>query len=97
MIVDHKMNSLILDSLSDVFGSSFVTNSADEFGVGSEDFSFITHKVPSAFFSICAKSNGYPLHHPKLVVEDEVLKDGILAVVISVFKIFENQDFFEIK
>ena len=96
MLINDKMNALVFNSLCDVFGKEAVVNTADEFGVGSEDFSFITHKVPSAFFSICAKSNGFPLHHPKLVVEDEVIKDGILAVVMAAFKILENRDFSQI-
>lgn len=47
---------------------------------GSEDFAYISHEVPSIMLAIAAgepqKGFKYPLHHPKVMFDDDVLSIG---------------------
>ena len=51
--------------------------------MGSEDFAFVTHEIPSTAILIVAsdaRAGGiYPLHHPKLVFDEKAIESGILA------------------
>jgi len=52
---------------------------------GSEDFSYISQKVPSLLVGIV--SNGdYPLHSSKVVFDEEVLKEGMLIYLLLGFE-----------
>ena len=48
---------------------------------GSEDFSYISHAVPSVMIALCAGNGaeGYPLHHPKVVFDESALCYGATA------------------
>ncbi len=48
---------------------------------GSEDFSYISSAVPSVMIALCAGSgeDGYPLHHPKVVFDENALCYGATA------------------
>ena len=47
---------------------------------GSEDFAYVSHKVPSIMLALAAgqpdKGFGYPLHHPKVMLDESVLPIG---------------------
>ena len=49
-------------------------------GGGSEDFAYISQQVPSVMFAVAAgqaeKGYSYPLHHPKVTFDEEVLPYG---------------------
>lgn len=51
--------------------------------MGSEDFSFVTQEVPSISVFINAgnakEGYSYPMHHPKAIFSDDVLKKGAAA------------------
>lgn len=51
----------------------------------SEDFSFISHKIPSIFLVLNSGNEEegyiYPLHHPKIVFNEDTILTGILAFV----------------
>lgn len=53
--------------------------------MASEDFSYISHEVPTALFNIAAAdsrlSAPYPVHHPKLVLNDSIIPYGITTFV----------------
>lgn len=47
---------------------------------GSEDFAYVSHEVPSIMLALAAgepkKGYEYPLHHPKVMFDDQVLATG---------------------
>ena len=53
--------------------------------MGSEDFAFYTQKLPGAMFrlGVCAKNDAepYPLHHPRLNIDESALPVGIAIFV----------------
>ncbi len=53
--------------------------------MGSEDFAFYTQKLPGAMFrlGVCAKNDAepYPLHHPRLNIDESALPVGIAMFV----------------
>lgn len=53
--------------------------------MASEDFAYISHQVPTALFNIAAAdarlSEPYPVHHPKLVLNEEIFPYGIATLV----------------
>ena len=46
---------------------------------GSEDFAYISQQVPSVMLAICAGNSEHPLHHPKVVFDEEALPFGAAA------------------
>ncbi|MGX6979155.1 M20 metallopeptidase family protein [Vagococcus elongatus] len=53
--------------------------------MGSEDFAYISHKIPTALMMLAAsdlrKGETYSVHHPKLVLDEECLPYGAAAYV----------------
>lgn len=51
-------------------------------GGGSEDFAYISHKVPSVMLALAASDADmkYPLHHPKVVFSEKALPAGAAAL-----------------
>jgi len=53
--------------------------------MGSEDFASIAEKVPSVYFIIGAGTKeqdpgfGYPMHHPRVKFDEEILTTGAAA------------------
>lgn len=54
---------------------------------GSEDFAFISHKMPAILLALAAgdAANGfsYPLHHPKMGLDAQAMQNGICAYAAS--------------
>ena len=46
---------------------------------GSEDFAYISQLVPSVMAAICAGDSQHPLHHPKVIFDEEALPYGAAA------------------
>ena len=46
---------------------------------GSEDFAYISQLVPSVMAAICAGDSQHPLHHPKVIFDEEALPYGTAA------------------
>ena len=46
---------------------------------GSEDFAYISQLVPSVMTAICAGDSQHPLHHPKVIFDEEALPYGTAA------------------
>lgn len=82
---DESVTEPLFEGLSEVFGSS-VTRLTTK-GSGSEDFAYVTEKVPSVMMMISAgdSNDGYtlPVHHPKVVFNEDVLSRGAAAYVIA--------------
>ncbi|MBE6600381.1 MAG: amidohydrolase [Ruminococcaceae bacterium] len=83
LLNDEKATRSALAKLSELLGSERVI-SAEKLGPssfgGSEDFSYVCEKVPSAVLSLTAgeqkKGYEYPLHHPKVKFDESVLSIG---------------------
>lgn len=86
-------------ALADVFGAGKVLvsqalnggNRAS--GGGSEDFAYVSHKVPSVMIALSAGSvkegYAYPLHHPKADFDENILYIG--SVIYAAMGLGENQ------
>ncbi|MBP1043918.1 amidohydrolase [Vagococcus sp. BWB3-3] len=53
--------------------------------MGSEDFAYVSHEIPSVLLGLAAAdsrlSEPYPVHHPKLVLSEDILPYGAAAHV----------------
>jgi amidohydrolase len=89
VLIDESVSKIARDSLAQVFGKAVANPAA--VGMtrlsGSEDFSFVSEKVPSAFLMISAGSPdegfAYTMHHPKATFNEEILTQGAAAYAIS--------------
>lgn len=84
--------------LKDLFGNRLVL-SADNFKGkslkgGSEDFSYISHKVPALMIALgageCEKGFQHSAHHPKVVFDESVLWRGSVALAYLGAKFTED-------
>ena len=57
---------------------------------GSEDFSYISQQVPSIMVALCAGNNGHPLHHPKVVFDEDSLPFGAAAYAAVAAEFLNN-------
>lgn len=56
---------------------------------GSEDFAFISQKVPSVMLSVVAGQNTPPLHHPKVVFDETALSVGAAVYAYTAMRWLE--------
>ncbi len=74
--------SLIKQSLTSIAGSEAVIH-MEKPVMGSEDFAYFSHQVPSAYFIIGGKAAGkdyYPNHHPRFDFDECILEQGAVAL-----------------
>lgn len=89
VVIDGDVAENIRSGLSEVFGDYVMTESSlSKFKMhGSEDFSFVSSKVPSVMLSVSTgcPNEGYEyyLHHPKVTFNEEVLCSGAAMYAIS--------------
>ena len=84
LVNDKDMSDLALKTALSLFGKSkvFTSNELAQTGKtlgGSEDFSYVASRIPSVMVGITATDgdNGpYPLHHPKVIFSESVMKKG---------------------
>ncbi|MBR4942922.1 MAG: amidohydrolase, partial [Clostridia bacterium] len=86
LLNDEKTSRFVEETLKQAFGEDRVFSSNDlgsnvrENSGGSEDFAYISHKVPSVMVALSAgqaeKGYPYPLHHPKAAFDEGVLWRG---------------------
>lgn len=93
---------LVNDPLFSMEISSYIeAMAADSFGVfdaspsaGSEDFAFICNRVPGCMLSLGAqnadKEKRYPLHNPKMIIDEKALPVGTAVFVECAVKWLEN-------
>lgn len=93
LINNKELNELFRNCLKESHGSAMVLNAAehaDSFqGRGSEDFAYISHRIPSAMLALAAGQPDcgyqYPQHHPKVRFDESVLSKGTAAFVSCAF------------
>lgn len=65
-------------------------------GGGSEDFAYVSEKVPSVMVSITAgeKEKGYlfPVHHPKATFDESVLPIGAAVYAVNALRLMANEE-----
>ena len=92
VVVDRKVSADIREALTEMFGIEKVPPE-ELIGMGkmsgSEDFAFITEKVPSLMMMLSAGSieEGYEfsMHHPKVRFHEAVLSQGAAAYAYSAY------------
>ncbi len=81
---DKQLSEQIYSVLNEAFGQKVMI--APKGTSGSEDFAYVSQKVPSLMLSLAAghPQNGYvyPLHHPKVMFDECVLTKGTAAFVL---------------
>ena len=75
MVVDEALSGCVTQYTTELLGKGACP--LNKRGGGSEDFAFISHKVPAAsMFLQVGDGGGYGLHHPKVTFDDSVLWEG---------------------
>ena len=96
LVNDERMSHLTARCLKKLLGDHLAktTRELDPRGGptagGSEDFAYISQQIPAVMVALTAGNNGYPLHHPKVVFDEEVLPTGA-AVYAQTALEFLNQ------
>ncbi len=91
LVNDGKLSALVYKTAgtvsSRVYFSADLTGDAKENSGGSEDFAYISHEVPSVMVALAAgedkKGYTYPLHHPKVKFDEDVLPIGAALYAYS--------------
>ena len=82
MVIDKDFSTAVTDYMKELYGQAIMPIAPGS-GGGSEDFAFISHKVPtvSLFMSAGNSAEGYEhnIHNPKLKLDDSVLWTGSAA------------------
>ncbi|WP_173918899.1 M20 family metallopeptidase [Halobacillus sp. Marseille-Q1614] len=64
----------------------------EPFGMGSEDFSYMTNRLNgSMFFLGCGLNEGYGLHHPKFNLDEAAMEDGVHILLKSAEILLSNE------
>ncbi len=88
LVNDRDRVAFTKKALGQVFDENQVLLSSQLSGArekngGSEDFAYISQRVPSVMMGLCAGNTKdgytYPLHHPKVQFDEDVLWRGVLA------------------
>ena len=79
VLVDEVLQTQVSTILTEAFGEQSVMPMPEKM-MGSEDFSFVTHEVPSIMLSLTTGSPEegylYPMHHPKVMFDEAQLHKG---------------------
>lgn len=89
---DHLVTELIKESANTLYRDMPVYE--EPFGMGGEDFSHITEKIPGTMFFLgCGWTEGQPchLHSPDLKINEEAFPIGISLLVQTAYRLLENQ------
>ena len=82
MVIDSEVSTSVTGYMQELYGQAIMPIAAGS-GGGSEDFAFISHKVPtvSLFMAAGNSKEGYEynIHNPKLKLDDSVLWTGSAA------------------
>ena len=83
LINDEKWTERVCTRLQSVFGRDKAMIMPNGYGGAAEDFAYIAREVPSVMIGLAAgkSSDGYayPLHHPKVQFDENVLWRGAAA------------------
>lgn len=74
----------------------FLIDNQDSAPSGSEDFSYISQKIPTVMLALAAgepkEGYVYPLHHPKVIFDEKALCYGSAVYAYSAIKWLENNN-----
>ncbi len=96
---DEALSGEIEGYLTEIFDENMILNTEKMGGRtnksgGSEDFSYISQKVPSVMLALAAGNTDegykYPQHHPKVMFDEKVLPIGSVVLAQSAFSWLEN-------
>lgn len=94
LLNDSTVSKQIGKSLKNEYDKVLFSNELGGSIGGSEDFSYLTHKVPSLMLSLAAgnidEGYQYPLHHPKVLFDESVLPIGSALYAYTAFKILNS-------
>lgn len=95
LVNDEAMVQFTETSARELLGDELVVNAAS-FGTenthrgGSEDFSYVSKQVPSVMVALAAgepeKGFKYHQHHPKVIFDEAVMKNGSALLAFSAYK-----------
>lgn len=90
MVIESELAADTLRYMKDLFGDSAIdlsVISGGKAGGGSEDFAFVSHRVPTVSMFLTAGSSNdgyiYSQHHPKVRFDDSVLYRGSAAYAFA--------------
>ena len=89
VVCDGTVADDVRESLSAVFGMEVFSSSiiGMQRNNGSEDFSYVTQKIPSVMMMLsagsCDDGFDYPLHHPKAKFDEDALAQGAAAYTVA--------------
>lgn len=95
LINDEKMADEIGGYVKDIVGEKSVISYRGS-GMGSEDFASFTYEVPSLYLMLGAGTKeenpqyGYPMHHPSVVFNEEILSTGAAIHAYSAIQWLKN-------
>ncbi len=99
LVNNEKLSLAVEEYTKELLGETSVVNT-NAFGKnssqsgGSEDFSYISRKVPSLMLAVAAGNSEegykYPQHHPKVNFDESVLKIGAAVYAYNAIKWLEN-------
>lgn len=101
LVNDAALCELAQTSLERVLGAKKALSVAklggsEPSGGGSEDFAYISHKIPTVMLALAAgePKNGhrYPLHHPKVTFDEAALPYGTAALVGVAMAYFSEKE-----
>lgn len=77
LINDKNTVQSTTEILKKLLGEENVIEAGDSFrSSGSEDFSYISQKVPSVMIALSAGNSEFPLHNPKVIFDESALRFG---------------------
>ena len=76
---DKKLSRFVLEKLRELLGENVYSTVEFQSGRGSggsEDFAYVSEKIPSVMLAIAAGESEFPLHHPKVCFDESILWQG---------------------
>jgi hippurate hydrolase len=99
LINDDELSAVVEGNTKELLEEAMVLNT-NSFGTktnksgGSEDFSYISHKVPSVMIALAAGNSEegyiYPQHHPRVTFDEAVLPVGCAVLTYNAIKLTEK-------
>lgn len=99
LVNDESLSEMVENNTKELFKENEVLNT-NSFGTrtnrsgGSEDFSYISHEVPSVMIALAAGNSEegyiYPQHHPKVKFDEAVLPVGCAVFTYNAIKLSEK-------
>lgn len=90
LINDSSLTDAIYECASELLGEDKVIKTQGR-GGGSEDFAYISHRVPSVMLTVSASDGEYPLHHPKISFDESVLSVGAALYAYAAMELLKNK------